>query len=303
MGFSALHLYWRFRDGLVREEAMDIAPLVKTGVISEAANLWLAVPIGFIFGFGLYHAGFTDSRKIARAFYLKDVSVPVVMFSAIVTGMLGLWLLSLVGFIDTSKMYYLPTYLMPMAVGGVLFGIGMAIGGFCPGTAAASIATGRIDAMVFVLGFLGGSILFGDLFPVWGEFYNSDYRGVFRLDELFGMNIGTVLLLLVIAAVAGSLFMRMGEYLIWSPPPGQNLTARQALVYEVPMVILALVIAGVMTFFPTGSFLRQEATSWYIIQKQAAPAPKPHPGGAVTAPVKEQPGTPALAPAPSGEGC
>ena len=186
-----------------------VAPLVKTGVISQAANLWLAVPIGFIFGFGLYHAGFTDSRKIARAFYLKDVGVPIVMFSAIITGMLGLWLLSLIGFIDTSAMYYLPTYLKPMAVGGLLFGIGMAIGGFCPGTAAASIATGRIDAMVFVLGFLGGSILFGDLFPVWGDFYNSDYRGVYRLDELFGMNLGSVVLILVIVAVAGSLFMRL----------------------------------------------------------------------------------------------
>ena len=282
---------------------MDIvAPLVKTGVISEAANLWLAIPIGFIFGFGLYHAGFTDSRKIARAFYLRDVSVPVVMFSAIVTGMLGLWLLSLVGFIDTSKMYYLPTYLMPMAVGGVLFGIGMAIGGYCPGTAAASFATGRIDAMVFVLGFLGGSILFGDLFQVWGDFYRSDYRGVFRLDQLFGFSIGSVMLILTIAAIAGSLLMRLGEFFIWSPPPEQNLTARQALIYEVPLVVLALVIAGVMAFFPTDSFLKQEASPWYIIQKQATPAPTPQHKGAVVTPIKEQPETPALGPA-RGEGC
>jgi uncharacterized membrane protein YedE/YeeE len=282
---------------------MDIvAPLVKTGVISETANLWLAVPIGFIFGFGLYHAGFTDSRKIARAFYLRDVSVPVVMFSAIVTGMLGLWLMSLVGFIDTSFMYYLPTYLTPMAVGGVLFGIGMAIGGFCPGTAAASIATGRVDAMVFVIGFLGGSILFGDLFPVWGYFYNSDYCGVYRLDELFGMNMGLVLFILTVVAVAGALLMRLGEYWFWSPPPEQNLTARQALIFEVPLVVLALVIAGVLAFFPTGSFLKQEASSWYIIQRQAAPVTTQHREGAGATPFKEQPETPALKPA-RGEGC
>jgi len=282
---------------------MDIvAPLVKTGVISETANLWLAVPIGFIFGFGLYHAGFTDSRKIARAFYLRDVSVPVVMFSAIVTGMLGLWLMSLVGFIDSSFMYYLPTYLTPMAVGGVLFGIGMAIGGFCPGTAAASIATGRIDAMVFVVGFLGGSILFGDLFPVWGYFYNSDYCGVYRLDEMFGMNIGLLVFILTVAAIAGSLLMRLGEYWFWSPSPEQNLTARQALIYEVPLVVLALFIAGVMAFFPTGSFLKEEASSWYIIQRQAAPATTQQHKGAAMPPVVEQPQVPAVAPA-RGEGC
>ena len=120
---------------------MDLTfPLAKTGVISEATNLWLAIPIGIIFGYALFHAGFTDSRRIAWAFYFKDVGVPVVMFSAIVTGMLGLWGLSLVGVIDISQVYMLPTFLLPMAVGGVLFGIGMAIGGYCPGTAAAAVA-------------------------------------------------------------------------------------------------------------------------------------------------------------------
>jgi uncharacterized protein len=284
---------------------MDIvAPLVKTGVISEAANQWLAIPVGFVFGFALYHAGFTDSRKIARAFYLKDVGVPVVMFSAIVTGMLGLWLLSLVGFIDTSKMYYLTTFLAPMAIGGVLFGVGMAIGGFCPGTAAASIATGRVDAMVFVVGFLGGSILFGDLFPVWGDFYNSDYRGVYRLDELFGINLGSVVLILAVAAVAGSLLMRLGQHIFWSTPKDQSMEPEQVLKYEAPLVVLALVVAGIMAFFPTDSFLRQtEAPSWYILQKGAAPAGTQQHQGAPATPGKERPEeSPLFAPA-RGEGC
>jgi len=284
---------------------MDIvAPLVKTGLISAAANLWLAIPIGFVFGFGLYHAGFTDSRKIARAFYLKDVGVPVVMFSAIITGMLGLWLLSLIGFIDTSEMYYLPTWLGPMAVGGLLFGIGMAIGGFCPGTAAASIATGRIDAMVFVVGFLGGSILFGDLFPVWGNFYNSDYRGVFRLDELFGMGLGTVVLILVIAAVAGSLLMRMGQHYFWPTPPGEGMRLGQVMKYETPLVVLALSVAGIMAFFPTSRFLQSaEASSWYIIQKQAAPAvTQLHPAAGTTR-VEEPAGAAPAAPPAGDEGC
>ena len=57
---------------------MDIAaPFAKTGVISVATNLWLAVPIGIVFGYALFHAGFTDSRRIAWAFYFKDVGVPV----------------------------------------------------------------------------------------------------------------------------------------------------------------------------------------------------------------------------------
>ncbi len=253
---------------------MDIvAPLVKTGVISEALNLWLAVPIGFIFGFGLYHAGFTDSRKIASAFYLKDVSVPVVMFSAIVTGMLGLWVLGLTGFLDLSKVYFLPTYLAPMAVGGLLFGIGMAVGGFCPGTAVASMATGRVDAMVFVVGFLGGSLLFGDLFPVWGDFYRSDYRGVYHLDKLFGSGIGVAVLIIVVAAVVGSLVMRLGQRMFWDTPKDEKLEPAQVIKYELPVVALALLVGVVVAFFPSDRFLRAAPTPYYIIQKSAGGPP------------------------------
>ena len=254
---------------------MDIsAPLVKYDLISETLNLWLAVPIGFIFGFGLYHAGFTDSRKIASAFYLKDVGVPVVMFSAIVTGTLGLWVLGLSGFLDLSKVYFLPTYLAPMAVGGLLFGIGMAIGGFCPGTAIASLATGRIDAMVFVVGFLGGSLLFGDLFPVWGDFFRSDYRGDYRLDQLFGSSIGVAVLIIVVAAVVGSLFMRYGQRLFWTTPEDEKLSTEQVLKFEAPVVGLALAVALLVAFFPSDAFLKGAGdTPYYIIQKSAEGAP------------------------------
>jgi len=68
-------------------------------------------------------------------------------------------------------------------------------------------------------------------------------------------------------------------------------------------VVLALVIAGGMAFFPTASFLKQEASSWYIIQKQVAPAPAQQHEGAAATPIKEQPERrPALGPV-RGEGC
>ncbi len=285
-----------------------IAPLAKTGVISATANLWLAVPIGFVFGVGLYFAGFTDSRRIARAFYLKDVGVPVVMFSAIVTGMLGLWLLSLIGFIDTSKMYYLPTYLVPMAIGGLLFGVGMAVGGFCPGTAAASIATGRIDAMIFIVGFLGGSILFGDLFPIWGDFYNSDDRGVFRLDQAFGLSVGVVVLMLTVAAIGGSLLMRAGQHYFWPGPDANPALTRAKLKVQIPLIALALVVAGGMALFPTDSFLKPAPADWFIIQKSAtAPSAPGVPATDLQAHDAQAESAPASTPAPHprkrSEGC
>jgi hypothetical protein len=245
-----------------------IAPFVKTGVITEAMNLWLAVPIGFIFGFALHHSGFTDGRKIARVFYFKDVDVPVVMFSAIVTAMLGLWTLSLAGFIDTEQFYFLPTYLAPVAVAGLLFGVGMVVGGYCPGTAAASIATGKIDPLVFIGGFFIGSLAFGDFFPVWGHFFHSDYRGVWRLDQLFGLELGMTVLLMVVIAIAGSMFLRLVQRIVWPgtfvPVKGVTLKVQSAL------VAIAVALAVVLSFFPTRSFLPAEgADPWYIVPKAA----------------------------------
>jgi hypothetical protein len=250
---------------------MDLMfPLAKTGVISEAMNLWLAIPIGFVFGFALFHAGFTDSRRIAWAFYFKDVGVPVVMFSAIVTGMLGLWGLSLIGVLDISKVYMLPTFLLPMAVGGLLFGVGMALGGYCPGTAAAAVATGKIDGMIFIVGFLIGSLIFGDLFPVWGDFYNSDYMGAFRLDQWLEVELGVAVLIIVIVAVGGTLAMRFVQNKFW--PTTEVEPQRQSIVkLQGTLIGVALLVALTFAFFPTESFIDDaEETPWYIIPRADA---------------------------------
>ena len=248
---------------------MDIVaalPLVKTGLISETLNLWLAVPIGFIFGFALFHSGFTDSRRIAWAFYFKDMGVPAVMFSAIVTGMLGLWGLGLLGVLDLSQVYFIPTFLAPMAVGGLLFGMGMVIGGFCPGTAIASIATGKIDAVVFIVGFLIGSMVFGDLFPVWGDFYNSGYRGVFRLDQLVGIELGTMVFIVVIGSTVGALAMIGIQKKVWPSTEEPDPQAESFKRLQTRLIAAAIGIGFVLAFFPTSAFI-DDSPPWYIIHQ------------------------------------
>jgi uncharacterized membrane protein YedE/YeeE len=250
---------------------MDIVfPLAKTGAISATTNLWLAIPIGFIFGFALFHAGFTDSRRIAWAFYFKDVGVPVVMFSAIATGMVGLWGLSLIGVLDISMVYMLPTYLLPMAVGGLLFGIGMVIGGYCPGTAIAAIATGKVDALIFIVGFLLGSLVFGDFFPVWGDFYNSDYMGAFRLDQWLGIGLGPTVLIVVLVAVAGSLAMLWVQRLVW-PAPATAPQLPQFIRLQGTLVAIAIAAAIIFAFFPTDAFIDETTeTPYYIVPRADA---------------------------------
>lgn len=244
-------------------------PLAKTGAISAATNLWLALPIGFVFGFALYHAGFTDSRRIAWAFYFKDVGVPVVMFSAIITGMLGLWGLSLAGMIDISLVYMLPTYLVPMVIGGLLFGVGMVVGGYCPGTAVASLATGKIDAMVFIGGFLIGSLVFGDFYPVWGDFYNSDYMGAFRLDQWLGIELGSMILIMVVVAVVGAGSMVLVQRKFW-PSGDDESTPGSVLRLQASLIAVAILIAAVFAFNPTGAFIDDVGeTPFYIVPRAA----------------------------------
>ena len=247
-----------------------VAPFAKTGVISAATNLWLAVPIGFVFGFALFHAGFTDSRRIAWAFYFKDVGVPVVMFSAIVTGMLGLWGLSLTGFLDISLVYMLPTYLVPMVVGGLLFGVGMVVGGYCPGTAIAAIATGKLDALVFVFGFLIGSLVFGDFFPVWGDFYESNYMGAFRLDQWLGLGLGTMVLIVVLIAVVGTLSMILVQDLVWGTENPVK-KSRPFMRLQGSLVAIAIVIGIIFSFFPSESFIDDKTEEpFYIVPRADA---------------------------------
>jgi uncharacterized membrane protein YedE/YeeE len=244
-----------------------IFPLAKTGVITEATNLWLAIPIGIIFGFALFHAGFTDSRRIAWAFYFKDVGVPVVMFSAIVTGMLGLWGLSLAGLVDIAEVYMLPTFLLPMAIGGLIFGVGMVTGGYCPGTAVAAVATGKVDGMVFIVGFLIGSLIFGEFFPVWGDFYNSNYLGVFRLDQWLGVNLGVTVLAIVLIAVGGTLSMRWVQNRFW-PSVDTDPDQAAAVRLQGGLIALALLAAVVIAFFPTDAFIDDSVeTPWYIVPR------------------------------------
>ncbi len=192
-----------------------IGPLVSNGIISSGVNILFAVLIGVFFGYSLQRSGFTDSRRIAETFYMKDVHVPTVMFTAIITAAIGLWGMSLLGLINASKMYFLPTYLLPMIVAGFIFGMGMSVGGFCPGTSLAAMVTGKIDAIVFVVGVFLGSLLFGDLFPIWGEFYNSNAHGVWRIDQLFNINLGLAVLLVTLLGVFGSIGMKKLQHKFW----------------------------------------------------------------------------------------
>ncbi len=160
-----------------------------------------AVLAGFGFGFVLERAGFGSSRRLAAQFYLRDMTVLKVMFSAIVTAMLGLTLLSRVGLLDLDAVYVNPTRLAPQVVGGVVFGVGFVVGGYCPGTSIVAAVTGKLDALVFIAGVGLGALLFGGAYPLIEEFALSGGDQQVLLSDWLGLSRGMVTLLVTLLAL------------------------------------------------------------------------------------------------------
>ncbi len=125
-----------------------------------------ALVIGLAFGFVLERAGFGSSRKLAGIFYLKDMTVLKVMFTAVITAMLGLSYAFALGWVAPDQVYALPTVYPAQAIGGLLFGLGFVMSGWCPGTSAVGAASGKLDAGVFLLGAVIGAVGFNELFGV-----------------------------------------------------------------------------------------------------------------------------------------
>lgn len=169
-------------------------------------GLVVAVAIGFCFGFVLERAGFGRATKLAAQFYLTDMTVFKVMFSAIVTAMLGLVIVSGMGFADLgeiSRQIASWTYFWPMLTGGLLLGVGFIISGYCPGTSLVSAVSGNVDGMVTVVGVGIGTLVYSLLLeiPSFARFHESSALGPIFLYELLGIPASVLALAVALMAI------------------------------------------------------------------------------------------------------
>ena len=177
-----------------------MGPLFKIYDLSYGLYVILAIIVGFFFGAVLERAGFISTRKLTGVFYFDDFAVLKVMFTGIVVAGVGLYLLGDIGVIDLGKVYFPKTYWISQLVGGLLFGVGFMISGYCPGTAVVSFASGSLDAIAVILGMITGMWIFGGLFDLWKGLYYAGNVGRVTLPQLFGLNHWIVLLLVIIMA-------------------------------------------------------------------------------------------------------
>lgn len=123
-----------------------------------------ALALGFGFGWMLHKAGLTHYDKIVNVYRLRDLTVPRFMLVALVVGAVAIQAGRDLGL--TRIVPLPPTFLLANLVGGIVFGVGMATAGYCPGTIVAEIGEGRLDAVVGGLtGLAVGAIGFGLLQP------------------------------------------------------------------------------------------------------------------------------------------
>jgi rhodanese-related sulfurtransferase len=201
--------------------------------------------IGFAFGFVLESSGFGNSKKLAAQFYFKDLTVLKVMFGAIVTAMVLLFLSSALGILDFNLVYVPETHLWPGILGGLIMGVGFIIGGFCPGTSLVSAATFKIDGLFFALGVLFGIWSFGETVDLYWTWWNTNsYYGRLTLMDVFHLPTGWVVLLVVCMALfmfwGGEQLERIFGKRDLKKEPKQRIFGAVALV----IVALAIIVLG-----------------------------------------------------------
>jgi uncharacterized membrane protein YedE/YeeE len=162
-------------------------------------SLFYGVITGIIFGFLLQKAQVLRYDKQVGALRLLDMTILKFMLSAIVVAAIGIYFLKDLGVIELSIK---STSLGAQVAGGLLFGIGWGLLGYCPGTAAGALGEGRIDALWGVLGMLCGGALYAVIYPFMNAHVISigDY-GKISIAQAIGVNHWIVIAVLAVLTI------------------------------------------------------------------------------------------------------
>ena len=183
-------------------------------------RLVLGLVTGVIFGFLLQKGRVAKFPVIVGQFLLKDWTVVKVMGSAVVVGAVGVFALVALG---QATPHVKPLLLGGVLLGGVLFGVGMTVFGYCPGTSVAACGEGRRDAMAGVLGMMAGAFGFVAAWPSLQPIVKGlGDRGKVTLPSLTGTSpwlwVGAIA---VCGALAAWWFSRKHGHPTPRPAPGK----------------------------------------------------------------------------------
>lgn len=160
----------------------------------------LGLLMGVCFGFFLRKGGVTHYDVIMGQLTLRDWTVVKVMLSAVVTGMIGIYFLRIPGLVRLHKK---SGSLGSTVLGGLIFGIGFALLGYCPGTMAGAVAQGSLDALLGgVAGMLLGTAIYSIVYgKLESRILHVGEVGKITLPQLFNVRPWPVILFIGIFSV------------------------------------------------------------------------------------------------------
>ena len=162
-------------------------------------NLIYGLITGILFGFLLQRAHVIRFDKQVGAMLLKDMTIVKFMFTAILVGMVGIYLLADLNVLQITGRTMVTGGVI---VGGALFGIGWAMLGYCPGTSWGALGEGRLDALVGIMGLFTGAVIYSEIYPAlentiltWGNYGNL------TIPDALGVNHWLIIVLFVLGGV------------------------------------------------------------------------------------------------------
>jgi uncharacterized protein len=165
--------------------------------------------LGSLFGFILQRGGLGNGCKLTGQLRLEDWTVFNVMFTAIIVAATGLWILDATGYMPASATFVPTTYLWAALAGGGFVGLGMSIGGYCPGTSVVAAASGRVDGIFFFVGLVAGTLLFAGTYDQLGAWIDAAPPApVSTLPELLRAPGWAIIMVLAVMAATVHLLVR-----------------------------------------------------------------------------------------------
>ncbi len=170
------------------------------GLPQGSSVLMLAVGMGAVFGFLLQRGRVVNYNTIVNQFRFKDFTVLRVMLTTIVVGGIGVLVLNRMGM---ASYHIKPADLLAVVLGSALFGVGMVLYGYCPGTGVAAIGSGSIHALIGALGMLAGGMAYAFSYDwIVAHVLGVASYGKIRLPDVTGVSDGVWFVALAALAVA-----------------------------------------------------------------------------------------------------
>ncbi|PKM80757.1 MAG: hypothetical protein CVU89_12550 [Firmicutes bacterium HGW-Firmicutes-14] len=163
---------------------------IRTGI--PAGILALGLVTGVAFGFVIFKSGASRYENILKMLLLKDFTILKFMMTAVMVASVGIFLFD-------SVIYIAPVQLVRLVAGGLIFGVGFALAGYCPGTVMVALGEGKRDAVYGVMGGILAAAVFAHLYPVLEKpLINPLNYGALTIGSLLGSNLIGLIVLLVV---------------------------------------------------------------------------------------------------------